>query len=83
VQVPRAIHVPVFQSVAINYDLVERRVYLLQLDSPTLSRRDTRRGTLRHCASPLLGQAYSHCLARTDVRARPQSVESLVLPFSS
>jgi hypothetical protein len=54
------------------------------------------RSTRQHClakasgpgrsavgTSPLPGEAYSHCLARTDVRARALSVEALALLFSS
>jgi hypothetical protein len=83
VQVPRAIHVPACQSFPVNYVLLDRRPYQLALDSTTLPRRSARIRAFRHCTSPLPGEAYSHCLARTDVWARPLSVESLALLVSS
>jgi hypothetical protein len=67
VQVPRVIHVPACQSVPSNYALRDRRPYQLALDSSALPRRSA--GPVRSAVSvsPLPGEAYSHCLARTDV----------------
>jgi hypothetical protein len=74
--VPRADYVPLCPSTPFIKVRFDRRAYQLVLVPPTVSRRSAQPGTPRYLSRTLAGKAYSHRLARTDVRFDPNQARS-------